>query len=134
MIKWTGLAPWESEFPFRGSLISTFPTPHNPPICPAAVPVLLFSTPYAEPRWGFSTPYPEPCCCLRPLSHAGASFLCPLLLRMYVQSLGFEVLGLRAQVGELGFGVQAFVIYDLGSRTEDLGFRVLGEVFRVEDS
>ena len=25
MIKWTGLAPWECEFPFPGSLISTLP-------------------------------------------------------------------------------------------------------------
>ena len=25
MIWWTGLAPWEFEFPFPGSLISTFP-------------------------------------------------------------------------------------------------------------
>jgi len=25
MIWWTGLAPWECEFPFPGSLISTFP-------------------------------------------------------------------------------------------------------------
>ena len=25
MIRWTGLAPWEIEFPFQGSLISTFP-------------------------------------------------------------------------------------------------------------
>jgi len=25
MIWWTGLAPWESEFPFPGSLICTFP-------------------------------------------------------------------------------------------------------------
>ena len=24
MIRWTGLAPWEVEFPFPGSLISTF--------------------------------------------------------------------------------------------------------------
>jgi len=24
MIRWTGLAPWESEFPFPGSLTSTF--------------------------------------------------------------------------------------------------------------
>jgi len=24
MIKWTGLAPWEFEFPFPGSLTSTF--------------------------------------------------------------------------------------------------------------
>ena len=24
MIRWTGLAPWEFEFPFRGSLASTF--------------------------------------------------------------------------------------------------------------
>ena len=24
MIRWTGLAPWEFEFPFPGSLISTF--------------------------------------------------------------------------------------------------------------
>ena len=26
MIRWTGLAPWEFEFPFPGSLISTFIT------------------------------------------------------------------------------------------------------------
>jgi hypothetical protein len=26
MVWWTGLAPWEFEFPFPGSLISTFPT------------------------------------------------------------------------------------------------------------
>ena len=26
MIRWTGLAPWESEFPFPGSLASTGPT------------------------------------------------------------------------------------------------------------
>jgi len=25
MVSWTGLAPWEFEFPFPGSLISTFP-------------------------------------------------------------------------------------------------------------
>jgi len=25
MIRWTGLAPWEFEFPFSGSLTSTFP-------------------------------------------------------------------------------------------------------------
>ena len=25
MIRWTGLAPWEFEFPFPGSLTSTFP-------------------------------------------------------------------------------------------------------------
>jgi len=25
MIMWTGLAPWEFEFPFPGSLVSTFP-------------------------------------------------------------------------------------------------------------
>ena len=25
MIRWTGLAPWEFEFPFPGSLVSTFP-------------------------------------------------------------------------------------------------------------
>ena len=25
MIRWTGLAPWELEFPFSGSLTSTFP-------------------------------------------------------------------------------------------------------------
>jgi len=24
MIRWTGLAPWEFEFPFSGSLVSTF--------------------------------------------------------------------------------------------------------------
>ena len=24
MIRWTGLAPWECEFPFPGSLVSTF--------------------------------------------------------------------------------------------------------------
>ena len=24
MVRWTGLAPWEFEFPFPGSLISTF--------------------------------------------------------------------------------------------------------------
>ena len=27
MIRWTGLAPWEIEFPFPGSLISTFLAP-----------------------------------------------------------------------------------------------------------
>ena len=27
MIRWPGLAPWEFEFPFPGSLTSTFPTP-----------------------------------------------------------------------------------------------------------
>jgi len=26
MIRWTGLAPWEFEFPFPGSLTSTFQT------------------------------------------------------------------------------------------------------------
>ena len=26
MIRWTGLAPWEFEFPFQGSLTSTFVT------------------------------------------------------------------------------------------------------------
>ena len=26
MIRWTGLAPWEFEFPFPSSLIFTFPT------------------------------------------------------------------------------------------------------------
>jgi len=31
MIRWTGLAPWELEFPFPGSLTSTFLNPkHNP--------------------------------------------------------------------------------------------------------
>jgi len=30
MIRWTGLAPWESEFPFPGSLTSTF-LGHPPP-------------------------------------------------------------------------------------------------------
>ena len=32
MIRWTGLAPWESEIPFPGSLISSFlaPLPHGP--------------------------------------------------------------------------------------------------------
>ena len=33
MIRWTGLAPWEFEFPFPGSLTSTFlvvSTPRNP--------------------------------------------------------------------------------------------------------
>jgi len=29
MIWWTGLAPWEFEFPFPGSLISTFLVPHQ---------------------------------------------------------------------------------------------------------
>ena len=27
MMRWTGLAPWEIEFPFPGSLTSTFPDP-----------------------------------------------------------------------------------------------------------
>jgi len=27
MIRWTGLAPWECEFPFPDSLTSTFPDP-----------------------------------------------------------------------------------------------------------
>jgi hypothetical protein len=30
MIKWTGLAPWEFEFPFPGSLTSTFLEPLTP--------------------------------------------------------------------------------------------------------
>ena len=30
MIRWTGLAPWELEFPFPGSLISTFVETHGP--------------------------------------------------------------------------------------------------------
>ena len=29
MIRWTGLAPGEFEFPFPGSLTSTFPAPHG---------------------------------------------------------------------------------------------------------
>ena len=29
MIRWTGLAPWEFEFPFPGSLISTFLSPYS---------------------------------------------------------------------------------------------------------
>ena len=29
MIRWTGLAPWESEFPFPGSLSSTFLEPED---------------------------------------------------------------------------------------------------------
>ena len=29
MIRWTGLVPWEFEFPFPGSLTSTFLTPHR---------------------------------------------------------------------------------------------------------
>jgi len=32
MIRWTGLAPWEFEFPFPGSLTSTFLVVHNLPI------------------------------------------------------------------------------------------------------
>ena len=31
MIWWTGLAPWEVEFPFPGSLISTFLDPQTMP-------------------------------------------------------------------------------------------------------
>ena len=31
MIRWTGLAPWEFEFPFPGSLISTFRLPDTHP-------------------------------------------------------------------------------------------------------
>ena len=30
MIRWTGLAPWEFEFPFPGSLTSTFLEPYTP--------------------------------------------------------------------------------------------------------
>ena len=33
MIRWTGLAPWESESPFPGSLTSTFLTPWEVPWC-----------------------------------------------------------------------------------------------------
>jgi len=33
MIRWTGLAPWEYEFPFPGSLTSTL-SPHPPPLLP----------------------------------------------------------------------------------------------------
>ena len=29
MIWWTGLAPWEFEFPFPGSLVSTFQGSHD---------------------------------------------------------------------------------------------------------
>ena len=29
IIRWTGLAPWEFEFPFSGSLTSTFLVPHG---------------------------------------------------------------------------------------------------------
>ena len=37
MIRWTGLAPWEFEFPFPGSLTSTFLAPCNsqPPDTPS---------------------------------------------------------------------------------------------------
>ena len=31
MIRWTGLAPWEFEFPFTGSLTSTFLSHKNAP-------------------------------------------------------------------------------------------------------
>ena len=31
MIRWTGLAPWEFEFPFPGSLTSTFLSGPGPP-------------------------------------------------------------------------------------------------------
>ena len=31
MIRWTGLAPWEFEFPFPYSLICTFLLPHTQP-------------------------------------------------------------------------------------------------------
>ena len=31
MIRWTGLAPWEFEFPFPGSLTSTFPVQRENP-------------------------------------------------------------------------------------------------------
>jgi len=31
MIRWTGLAPWEFELPFLGSLTSTFLTPQPTP-------------------------------------------------------------------------------------------------------
>ena len=34
MIRWTGLAPWEFEFPLPGSLISTFRTPNQSLITP----------------------------------------------------------------------------------------------------
>ena len=30
MIRWAGLAPWEFEFPFPGSLTSTFPVALDP--------------------------------------------------------------------------------------------------------
>ena len=32
MIRWTGLAPWEFEFPFPGSLTSTFPVALHLPL------------------------------------------------------------------------------------------------------
>ena len=33
MIRWTGLAPWELEFPFPGGLTSTFRSIATPPVC-----------------------------------------------------------------------------------------------------
>ena len=46
MIRWTGLAPWEFEFPFAGSLITTF-LDTEPAVDPAAlvVDLLQFSLP-----------------------------------------------------------------------------------------
>ena len=35
MIRWTGLAPWEFEFPFQGSLTSAFLGEQVAPRCPA---------------------------------------------------------------------------------------------------
>ena len=37
MIKWTGLAPWEFEFPFPGSLTSTFLVRGTKPVLPQTV-------------------------------------------------------------------------------------------------
>ena len=44
MIRWTGLAPWEFEFAFPGSLISTF-LATGPPTTHAPLPHLLSSLP-----------------------------------------------------------------------------------------
>ena len=41
MIRWTGLAPWELEFPFQGSLASTFLLPNAQGLRPST---RLFNT------------------------------------------------------------------------------------------
>jgi len=42
MIRWIGLAPWEFEFTFPGSLTSTFPGAWNAPGCAETQYKLIF--------------------------------------------------------------------------------------------